>query len=300
MAKFLNHQGKFLDKKQYRMLLNTAFDAFSEDSNKYLKSTFSRGVIGFKTNCLAGFNSTFVPLANALTEKLIEGAGCEENDIVIWERSNRELKNAGYRLNASSFGRRCFGTDSDTVGYSPDFYSSGKASSLVTRILTNIVDHNINLPVLKDHSIAGLSAGMKNMFGAVNNPNKYHGNNCDPYTADVSNLKPIKNKQRLAIIDAYRIQYNNGPGFDNKWLDYYNGLILSDDPVAADRVALEVMEHLRSNNGLGSLDDVGRPAKYIATGQQVGLGLAELDKIDLRVVTIDEQGNESAASRRLF
>ncbi len=300
VAKFPAKLADFLDQEQYGYLLEAALEAFAGDVARYLKTTFSKGTIGMKANCLARLNPTFVPLADAVTQLLVDRSGRDENDVIVWERSNRELKNAGYELNASSFGRRCLGTDTNGVGHSRDFYRFGQANSLVSRILTDMLNHNINLPILKDHSIAGLSAGMKNMFGAVNNPNKYHGNNCDPYAADVNNLAPIREKHRLTIIDAVRIQYDNGPGFDSRSIDYYNGLIISDDPVAADRIALEVLDNRRVRNGRKPLAEVGREVKYLASAENTGLGIADITKIDLRVVTIDDHGKTLKTDEELF
>jgi len=249
--------------------------------------------VGMKVNCLARkFNSTPVPLSEALGDILI-GAGFEENNLLTWERQSWELEKAGYTLNASSFGRRCLGTDSNGVGYSRDFHSSGKANSLVTRILTDMVDCNINLPVLKDHSLAGLSGGMKNMFGAVNNPNKYHGNNCSPYVAHVSGLSPIKSRNKLSVIDAVKVQYNMGPGYDSRYLDCYGGLIISTDPVAADRIGLEILEHLRKKHNQPSLAEAGRPVKYLDEAEKMGLGIADKNKIAVNVITIDNDGHTS-------
>ena len=39
--------------------------------------------------------------------------------------------------------------------------------------------------VVKDHDLAGVSAGLKNWYGVIHNPNKYHDSCCDPYVADV-------------------------------------------------------------------------------------------------------------------
>jgi len=280
--------------QQYRVLLVAGIRALSGEKalkqaiRKYLPS----GVIGMKTNCLAlKFNSTPVALTDALSQLLIE-AGFDENDIIVWDRTNRELIQAGYTLNAASNGRRCLGTDANGVGYSSAFYSSGEVSSLVTRILTDMVDYNINLPVLKDHSIAGLSAGMKNMFGAVHNPNKFHDNCCDPFCAHVSNLKPIREKNRLTILDAVKVQYHCGPGFVSKYVSYYNGLVISNDPVAADATGLEILERIRQENGLPTLEKAGRPVRYLRSAQQLGLGHADMDRIEIEVLRVDEKGRQ--------
>ena len=283
-----------MSKGEYRMLIETGLkglsgrDSVADAVGKYLPS----GKIGMKVNCLSRLNPTPVAMTEAIADVLVD-TGFDENDIIIWERTSRELEQAGYKLNASSFGIRCLGTDANGYGYGQTFYSSGKVNSRISRVLTDLIDYNINLPVLKDHSIAGLSGCLKNMYGAVNNPNKYHGDNCDPYAADVSNLEPIKKRHRLSIVDATRIQYNGGPGFDSRYLFYYNGLVMSSDPVAADSICLEILEHLRAEDNLPPLEKVGRPVNFLRTAEQEGVGVADRNLIELNVINIGEDGRQS-------
>jgi uncharacterized protein (DUF362 family) len=281
-----------ITKEDYKTMLIAGFLELADsiDIKESIKKFIPIGTVGIKTNCLARkFNSTPVALAEALGDLLV-AAGFDANDIIIWDRTNRELESAGYKLNASSYGVRYLGTDTAGYGYGDNFYNSGPVDSLISRIITETVQSNINMPVLKDHSIAGLSAGLKNMYGAINNPNKYHDNNCDPFAAHVSNLESIKKKNRLSIIDAVKIQYNGGPGYDSRYLSDYSGIIISDDPVAADRVGLEIVEHCRRINNHPSLEKAGRPVKYLNSAEAIGLGIAALGKIDLKVLTIDKEG----------
>jgi uncharacterized protein (DUF362 family) len=285
-----------LEQKQYHKMLDFALKELvnAENCPAAFKKILRGQVIGMKTNCLARkLNSTPVALAEALSDLLIK-SGFAENNLIIWERSNRELRDAGFELNASSFGKRCFGTDSNGVGYSTDFYSYGKVDSLASRIITEKVDSNINLALLKDHSIAGLSGALKNMYGAINNPNKYHIPNCDPYAAHISNLQPIRDKNRLTLIDAVRIQYHAGPGYDSRYLEYYGGLIASVDPVAGDRVALEILQHIRKQNRLVPLEEDRRPVKYLESAESIGLGVADMNKIEIKVFEMDSDGNTKA------
>ncbi|MBD3218180.1 MAG: DUF362 domain-containing protein, partial [candidate division Zixibacteria bacterium] len=163
---------------------------------------------GIKPNCLGGRRLSSSPvMASAITEGL-QQAGIGESDIVIWERTNRELERAGYKLNyARNNGLRCYGTDSRGVGYSDGFYQKGKVASLISKIFEQEIDKNINFPLLKDHSLAGVSAGLKNMYGLVHNPNKYHPDNCNPYAAEVSALPIVKEKNVLTILDMTKVQY---------------------------------------------------------------------------------------------
>ncbi len=289
------NKGKQLASEKYQQLLEIGLKTLSGESkiSDAVRKFIPSGVIGMKVNCLTrNLNSTPVPLTDGLT-KILTNTGIDDNNIVIWERTNRELEQAGFDLNASSFGRRCLGTDTNGIGYSADFYTSGEVNSLVSRVMTDLVDFNINLPILKDHSIAGLSACLKNMYGAINNPNKFHDNNCDPFAADISNLEPIRSKNRLSIIDAIRVQYNGGPGYDSRYLGFYNGLIISTDPVAADRIGLEILEHLRKINKLPTLKQTEREVKYLRTAEQLGLGVASRKNIDLKVIAVDDTGQQS-------
>ncbi len=278
------------DRDQYRALLEAGLIRLTGTGkvNDAVDDLIPRGRVGIKANCLARrLNATPPALGEALV-KLLSDNGREPNDVIVWDRTNRELEQSGYKLNASSFGYRCLGTDTNGVNYSDEFYNSGEVNSLVSRIVTDMIDHSINLPILKDHSIAGLSGCLKNMYGAINNPNKYHDNNCDPFAAQVSDLEPIRDKHRLAVIDATRIQYQGGPGFNSAYLGNYGGLILAVDPVAADRVGLEIIEYYRAQRGLPDLAKAGRPVKYLETARKLGLGTDQMTEITLEVFRLGD------------
>ena len=280
-------------REEYRLIIRAGLKHLTGEASVYqaVKKIIPNGIIGMKTNCLTGrLFSTPPELIDALTDLLTTNNHIKENQLVIWERTNRELKEAGYELNASSFGRRCLGTDTNGLGYASDFESYGEVSTRLSRIMTDMVDVNINLPVLKDHSLAGLSGGLKNMFGAICNPNKFHDNHCSPYAAHVSALDTIKRKNRLTIIDAARVQYNGGPGFMGEYLVDFGGIIMSTDPVSVDRIGLEILERLRSKNNLPSLEQAGREVKYLQIGEDIGLGTADMNNIELTVIDVDHNG----------
>ena len=71
-------------------------------------------------------------------------------------------------------------------GFERRIVSSGEVGSLWTNVLATRATALINVPVLKDHDLSGVGCGMKNMYGAIHNPNRYHDNNCNPYVADVN------------------------------------------------------------------------------------------------------------------
>ena len=238
-------------------------------------------VVGLKVNCLAGRGtaSTNVHLVEAVCERL-QQAGIRREQIVIWDRLASDLEDAGFRGASLGRGIRCMGNDE--AGYEGELSVFGSAGSLLSRTLTRTCDVVINLPVLKDHGIAGVSMALKNLFGAIHNPNKYHGNVGDPYVADVYALPPIRQKVRLAICDAITAQYDGGPSYMPQWSWPFNGLIVASDPVALDYVGWQMIEKKRAEKGLPTLKALGREPAWIATAAdaQHRLGTNDPKRID--------------------
>ena len=79
-------------------------------------------------------------------------------------------------------------------------------------------------------------------------------------------------------------------GYDALTSTYFNGLIVSRDPVAADRVALEALEKMRKENDMPPLAETGRQVKYIQKADEIGLGVGDLTKIDLQIAKLGPDG----------
>jgi hypothetical protein len=120
---------------------------------------------------------------------------------------------------------------------------------------------------------------MKNFFGAIHNPNKYHENAGNPYVADLYELDMIRRKTRLTICDALDAQYNGGPPFKPQWSWPMDSLLLAVDGVALDRVGWEIIEQKRHEMDKPSLKQEGRHPEYILTAGIKGLGQADLNRI---------------------
>jgi uncharacterized protein (DUF362 family) len=236
--------------------------------------------IGLKVNCLAGRGpgaSTTPALVEAICERL-QQAGVPARSIIVFDRLSEDLESAGFRIQERSSGIRVQGNDA--WGYEADLMVYGSAASLVSKALTRVCDAVINLPVLKDHSIAGVTLALKNMFGAIHNPNKYHVNVGNPYIADVFMLPPIRQKVRLSICEALIAQYEGGPSYMPQWGWPFNGLIASRDPVALDYTGWQIIEKKRAEMGMKPLKELKRAPDYIATAAARGLGTNDPRLID--------------------
>ena len=237
--------------------------------------------IGIKINTIGRRAiSTYPEMAVTLGLWLGKTLG-HEDKIIIWDRTNEELKEAGYKISRSVGSLRIMGTDSSGIGYTSQPVINRSVASLFSRIQAELVDSAISLALLKDHGIAGITGGMKNYFGAIHNPNKYHDSNCDPYLADLFEIDLIRKKHRLTILDALRVQYHRGPSYHPQWNEKTNQLIFGFDPVAVDAVGWKLIENLRAKKGLPSLSEERREPTYLQTAENSGLGLAHFDNIEI-------------------
>jgi len=229
--------------------------------------------VAIKINGLAsGHLSPRIELIEAVIQG-VKSAGVPAGNIIIWDRTSRELERCGLSLQRSETEVRVYGTDALTGGgYAKKIESFGSVGSLPSRILTDYATAMINIGVLKDHDLSGVSAGMKNLYGVIHNPNRYHDNRCDPYLADLLALPTVRRTLRLTIIDAILAQAEGGPAFSLDWIWPNNSLLLSVDPVACDQVAASIIDRERSRRGLPSLAEDGRDPTWLTTAANLGLG----------------------------
>ncbi len=261
----LRPDGTNVDEARVGKLVDRALAAFFDrkDSMQAWRELVKPGeVVGLKVNCLGGRGiSTSRPLVWAVAERLKQ-AGIADKNIVIFDRSDRDLVAGGFAV-PTWRGIRSIGNN--TAGFEDELAVYGSVGSRLSKTLTQTCDAVISLPVLKDHGITGMTMALKNMYGVIHNPNKYHPNGGDPFIADVNMLEPIRRKVRLTIADATTAVYEGGPGFQPQWAWEFNGVIVGRDPVALDTVAWQLIDAKRKENGIKTLAEDGREPKYIAT-----------------------------------
>lgn len=273
-----------LDEKRVQSLLDRAIASYTGIDNpiaawKHLVPVGK--VIGLKTNGLGGRGiCTHSALVFAICERL-QQAGVKPGEIIVWDRNARDLEVCGLTINTDPARIRCFG--SDVSGFEDRQESWGDARIKLSRILTRECAMVIGLPILKDHSGAGVTFAMKNMYGVVDRPQDLHATNCNPCVADLNCIPVIRDKVRFTIGDAITSVYDGGPGFHPERLWQPNALIVGEDRVAVDHTAWQMIERKRAEAGMPSLEAVGRPPRYIATAADSAhkLGVNDPQRIHL-------------------
>ncbi|GAC1547591.1 MAG: hypothetical protein NVS3B10_11360 [Polyangiales bacterium] len=127
---------------------------------------------------------------------------------------------------------------------------------------------------------------MKNMtHGSINNPSAHHAHNASPQIANLYAHKAITSRVRLHVIDGYKLMYDGGPVEVVSTVPH-EAVYVTTDPVAMDSLGWEMVDKVRADKGLKSLEAVGRKPTYIETAAGLGLGVGDASKRTLKQFTV--------------
>ncbi len=234
--------------------------------------------IVIKVNTIRGSDVwTHVPLVLAVAESL-QDAGVPAEQIVIFDRRTDELAEDGYPINRDGPGVRCYGTDN---AYTDGWELVGSSVRLCDILLE--CDALINMPVLKVHSMAGLSLAMKNHYGTFDRPERYHyGENIQRGIAELNALSPIRDRTRLIVGDllsASLTPRNRSPFWTGDAAG--DSILMSFDPVAHDTLGLQILTEMMEAGGEGFASAVHLANPWLENAAALGLGTNGLDNVDL-------------------
>ncbi|MGA3012218.1 MAG: DUF362 domain-containing protein [Terracidiphilus sp.] len=283
----LHGTGAQPDEKRVQDLLDRAIAAYTDRDHPleaWKRIVRADKRVGLKVNGLGGKGvSTHLSLMLAICERL-QQAGIKPGDIVIWDRNARDLQACGLTISTDPNRVRCYGND--VAGYEEQSVTWGGSSVKLAKILSRECDMVIGLPILKDHSMSGVTFAMKNMYGVVESPRELHGGGCNPGVADINCIPTIREKVRFTIGDAMTSVYDGGPGFHPERLWQPNALIVGEDRVAVDHTAWQILERKRAEVGLPTFEAAGRPPRYIATAADAAHKLGTNDPQRMHLMEI--------------
>lgn len=261
-------------------------------------------IVGLKINTLSGPPcSTRSEVVDAIVSGL-KLAGVKEENIIIWDRFESHLKRTRYPIQRRPGKIRCYATDSAAVGSDTDIYYEADVFSWIpeefiqprlkdmapaypnshfSKIFTQHITKQINVPVLKDHNITGVTLCLKNLaMGICSNTERFHITpvNCDPMIPEVCAHPMIQSKNVLNVADCLSLVYEGSPTVDPQYLMPYHSLMVGTDPVAMDQIALEILEGIRKEKGLPSIWQTNSQPKHVGTAAKIGLGIGNLDEIN--------------------
>jgi uncharacterized protein (DUF362 family) len=128
----------------------------------------------------------------------------------------------------------------------------------------------INVPIAKQHSLARLTLGMKNLMGVIRDRPAIHGNMGQRLADLTSKIRPA-----LTVVDAVRILTYGGPsGGDLNAVKKLDTVIASPDIVAVDSYAATLFNLSPSD------------LTYIRAGTTMGLGRSDLENMNIEEIVV--------------
>jgi uncharacterized protein (DUF362 family) len=197
-------------------------------------------------------------------------------------------------------------------GYDPrmyvdvNFFGEQNTRSNVIALVSQKFTKIINVPVMKDHGAAGVTGCLKNIaYGNFSNVARSHRDektNTFTFIGTLAATEPLRSRTVLNIMDGLKGVWHGGPFLQKPEFAFYpRQMMFGTDPVAMDRLLLDVIEDKRKAEGAVSVWDRGRehlkPAiegpnfnpfirepGHIEMAGKMGLG--EYDKAKIRKIDI--------------
>ncbi len=255
--------------------------------------------------------------------RALTAIGIPAKHLIVYDRHSNQLEVHGYHAMLPP-GVRVVGLDQhwaidgarrggyDAAAYCEmDCFGERETRSYLASIVTKEATKIINLPCLKEHNASGVTGCLKNLgYGSFNNVDRTHVSPktyTDPVIAVMCSAAPLRHKSVLHIMDGLQAVYHSGPfAWNPEFVWEAKRLLFGTDPVAVDRIELEIVEAKRRELGvppltdrdpanIGTTADMNRTAHknphyrepgHIRTASDLGLGRWQLSDIDHRQVRI--------------
>jgi uncharacterized protein (DUF362 family) len=319
----VNHSGCIQDKAIQQKAVDQMLTAamLNLTGKKSVKKAWRKfvspdDIIGLKVNPVAGkLLTTSHELVKAVIAQL-ETAGIPRKNIVIWDRREMELHETGF-LPENYPGITISGTEQkdakgsffDTNGklygegmidkewfywadvegsydeYTMPYMVNGGKHSYYTKICTKQVTKIINLPILKNAG-GSVTLCLKNLsYGAISNTGRLHEKLWHDSVAEICAFPPIRDKVVLNIVDGLIGCYNGGPAANPQFICQYNLLLAGTDPVAVDRIGLNIVSQKRIDMKLQK-EESPVASQFLKRAEELGLGIGDNSRINLKTIDL--------------
>ncbi len=162
-----------------------------------------------------------------------------------------------------------------------DIEIEDEEKSFFSEIVTKQITKLINIAVLKHNEDSGVTWATKNIaLGVTTNKVRFHIDYCTKSIPEILNFPCIKDKMVLHVGEAAKISTISVAGAK---IAYDNRIFFSMDPVAMDRIGLDILEEKRKEHNLPSIRE---EATHIAACANKGLGTDDYQKIDVKELKV--------------
>ena len=226
--------------------------------------------VGIKVNCGGYPHCVSAYEIVAETVRQLAAAGVPPSQVYVYERFQSQLDEVNYAPHlpggVSIVAAERANRNVDNSGYDPatyleaDLFGEDDTRSNMMRLVSQRLTKIINIPNMKDHGATGVTGCLKNVaYGSFSNVARTHQRGVSHTYSVVGTLaamEPLRSRTVLQIMDGLRGVWHGGPfARTAKYVFYPRQIMFGTDPVAIDRLLLDIIENERKAHGAISIWD---------------------------------------------
>jgi hypothetical protein len=275
----LDAEGQVVDEEVVREMMDRGMRALTAEPTAlgaWRRFFEPADVVGIKVN--AGGHPWVVssPAIVAETCRRLTEVGIDASRIFVFERFQGQLDTIGYPphlppgvtvLAAERGNRRADNREYDPGTYvEVDFFGEDDTRSNMMRLVTERLTKIVNIPNMKDHGATGVTGCLKNVaYGCFSNVARSHARGQTHTLTAVGTfaaVEPLRSRTVLQIMDGLRAVWHGGPFAKTpRYVFHPRQILFGTDPVAIDRLLLDIIDDRRKAEGAISIWD--RSPRYL-------------------------------------
>jgi uncharacterized protein (DUF362 family) len=293
----------------------TALTGDRDPRDSWARFFDAQDVVGIKVNTSGAPGAMSMPEVVAEIARNLIAVGVTPSNIVVHERGAQiqtprydRFVPEGVRVQAASPGMASFDPD---VYVEATFFGEDDTRSYLLGVVSRECTKIINVPNMKDHSASGVTGCLKNVaYGEFSNVARSHyraQTETLTFIGTLARVEPLRSRTVLNIMDGLRGVWHGGPfSPDRRFRFYPKQMKFGTDPVAMDRLLIDVIDAKRTQEGAISVWE--RDRKYFGTTAQwqkdpnvnrfdretghieyasrLGLGVYDIRRIDHTEITL--------------
>ncbi len=328
-AKCLSENGEKINGEVVREMMDRGMRAMTGDAkaiDSWRRFFTPEDIVGIKVN--AGGRPWVVSSHEIVVETVrnLMAVGVKPQQIHIYERFQNQLDQVNYapRLPEEAKGVNIFAAErgngrNDNQSYDPsvyveaDFFGEDDTRSNMMRLVSQKVTKVINIPNMKDHGATGVTGCLKNIaYGSFSNVARTHYKGVShtlSFVGALAAVEPLRSKTVLQIMDGLRGVWHAGPFAPTlKYVFFPRTIMFGTDPVAIDRLLLDIIEDERKRRGVISIwnrdektldfnnggdrdkdpnvNIIIREPKHVEYAGNLGLGVHDLREIEVKEIEV--------------
>jgi hypothetical protein len=270
-VKCLSEDGLKIDGEAVREMMERGMRALTGDAktiDSWRRFFVPEDVVGIKVN--AGGRPWVVSSREIVAETIrnLMAVGVKPRQIYIYERFQNQLDQVNYTPHVPE-GVNIFAAErgnalNNNQSYDPrvyvevDFFGEDDTRSNMIEMVSRKMTKIINIPNMKDHGATGATGCLKNIaYGSFSNVARTHYKGVShtrSFVGALAAVEPLRSKTVLQIMDGLRGVWHGGPFAPTlKYVFFPRTIMFGTDPVAIDRLLLDIIDDERKRRGAISI-----------------------------------------------